>query len=146
MKKFLSLLLVAGLLVCALCSCGGSPQKDGKDAESKTKVESQTESADRQTSSVQSEAQSQQVQVEPVTPEPKRPEPVYYHAAIKGAVIVEQDGSSGFSYVKRCDSCGYTESNITINTHSTYGEMHSGFTCYKCHTHQEIVIKTTQTN
>jgi len=144
MKKVISLLLVGSVLICALCGCGENA-KDSKSTEIQT--ESQTESADRQTSSVQSEAKNQtQVQVEPVTPEPERPKPVYYHAAIKGAVIVEQDGSSGYYYMRKCDSCGYTESNCKVGAHSTYGETHSGWTCYKCHAHQEIVIKTTQTN
>ena len=43
MKKVISLMLVAGVLVCALCGCGGSPQKNGEKAkQSDTKADDPT--------------------------------------------------------------------------------------------------------
>ena len=133
MKKVISLLLVAGMLICTLCGCGKSFQKDGKDAESKT--ESQTESASEQTPSVQSESQTQT--------EPEKAEPTYYHAALKGAVIVNQDGSPSFKWSKKCEACGKVESSTNLHN-ATGGTYHGGFTCFSCHETQQFEIETTK--
>jgi len=130
MKKVISLLLVGSVLICALCGCGENA-KDSKSTEIQT--ESQTESADRQTSSVQSEAKNQtQVQVEPVTPEPERPKPVYYHAAIKGAVIVEQDGSSGYYYTDIPANDTSAECIIAKNRYGEIGTVKLNWNSEKC--------------
>ena len=145
MKKVISLLLAALLCIGVCCGCGEKAKSDKK---TESKTESQTESASEQTPSVQSESQTQteSKKAEPTTPEPEKAEPTYYHAAIKGAVILEQDGSPNFVYCKKCDACGYTQSNIRTNVSAKLGEMHSSFLCFECHQNQEIVIKTTQTD
>ncbi|MBQ0083842.1 MAG: hypothetical protein KBS52_03645 [Clostridiales bacterium] len=134
MKKVISLLLVAGMLVCALCGCGENTKESPN-----TETESQMESDDRQTASIQSEAKSQsQVQTESVTPEP-----TYYHAAIKGAVIVNQDGSPSFKWSRKCEECGKVESNTNLHN-ATGGTYHGSFSCTACHETQQFEIKTTK--
>lgn len=132
MKKVISLLLVAGLLVCALCGCGEKAKRDKK---TESKTESQTESVSEQTMSVQSESQTQT--------EPEKAEPTYYHAALKGAVIVNQDGSPSFKWSKKCEACGKVES-ITNLYNAIGGTYHGGFTCTACHETQQFEIKTTK--
>lgn len=73
----------------------------------------------------------------------EEPEPTYYHSAIRGAVIVNQDGSPRFSYSKKCESCGEVENN-TNNTYATGGTLHGGYFCTYCKTNGQFEIKTTE--
>ena len=67
--------------------------------------------------------------------------PYITHVAIEGAVIVSQDGTANFSYYRKCEACGYVESNVKNNTSGSYGKLTSGFYCPKCKNHQDIIIE-----
>ncbi len=131
MKKFISLLLVAGLLICALCGCGGSPQKDGKKAKTKESQVAQRDKDDNPSSESS------------MLYEQEENEPTYYHAAITGAVIVNQDGSPSFVYKNKCESCGRTQSG-TVSANATSGTLHGGYHCPFCNTSGQFEIETTQ--
>lgn len=70
-------------------------------------------------------------------------EPTYYHAALRGAVVTEQDGSPRFTYVKKCESCGTVQSGSNT-TNATGGVLHGGFLCFGCKETQQFEIETTQ--
>ena len=64
------------------------------------------------------------------------------HVAVQGAVIVRQDGTASFTYCKKCEACGYIESNTRINSGGTGpSKLTSSFYCPKCHNRQDIVIE-----
>ena len=69
-------------------------------------------------------------------------EKTYYHAALQGAVIVEQDGSRSFKYQKKCDACGYLD-NTRVNVSKGVGTLDTSFRCHECGNHQKVKIKTT---
>ena len=70
-------------------------------------------------------------------------EPTYYHAAICGAVVVEQDGSAHFTYVKKCEKCATVQSGSS-GANATGGVLHSSFLCSSCGETQRFEIKTTK--
>lgn len=70
-------------------------------------------------------------------------EPIYYHAAICGAVVTEQDGSTTFSYVKKCENCGKVQSGSCI-ANVVGGVLHGSFLCSGCKELQQFEIETTQ--
>lgn len=76
------------------------------------------------------------------TPQEIRTEKMYYHAALQGAVIVEQDGTRNFKYQKKCDECGYLD-NICINVSKGVGTLDTSFRCHECGNYQKVKIKTT---
>lgn len=63
------------------------------------------------------------------------------HVALQGAVIVEQDGTSSFTYCRKCEACGYVESNMKRNTGGSYGKLVTSFYCPKCKNNQTIEIE-----
>lgn len=75
-------------------------------------------------------------------PQEIRTEKMYYHAALQGAVIVEQDGSRSFKYQKKCDACGYLE-NTRVNVSKGVGTLDTSFRCHECGNHQKVKIRTT---
>lgn len=70
-------------------------------------------------------------------------EPTYYHAALCGAVVTEQDGSPRFTYVKKCENCGTVQSGSST-TNATGGVLHSSFMCSNCRETQRFEIETTK--
>lgn len=76
------------------------------------------------------------------TPQEIRTEKTYYHAALQGAVIVEQDGSRNFKYQKKCGACGYLD-NTRVNVSKGVGTLDTSFRCRECGNHQKVKIKTT---
>lgn len=70
-------------------------------------------------------------------------EPTYYHAALCGAVVTEQDGSPRFTYVKKCESCGTVQSGSNT-TNATGGVLHGSFLCFECKETQQFEIETTK--
>lgn len=70
-------------------------------------------------------------------------EPTYYHAALCGAVVIEQDGSPRFTYVKKCENCGTVQSGSNT-TNATGGVLHGSFLCFGCKETQQFEIETTQ--
>lgn len=75
-------------------------------------------------------------------PQEIRTEKTYYHAALQGAVIAEQDGSRSFKYQKKCDVCGYID-NTRVNVSKGVGTLDTSFRCHECGNHQKVKIKTT---
>ncbi len=65
----------------------------------------------------------------------------YTHAALCGSIIVKQDGSTRYSYKKKCDTCGYVFPGTTSTSNSS-GTMSSGYRCPKCNTNGKIEIET----
>ncbi len=63
------------------------------------------------------------------------------HVALQGAVIVEQDGTSRFTYCRKCEACGYVESNMKRYTGGSFGKSTSSFYCPKCKNNQSIEIQ-----
>jgi uncharacterized protein YxeA len=63
------------------------------------------------------------------------------HVALQGAVIVKQDGTENYVYCRKCESCGYIESNMKCNAYaSPHATSSSGFYCPKCKKLQNIEI------
>lgn len=81
--------------------------------------------------------------IESAESEPEEPEPTYYHAAICGAVVTEQDGSTRFTYVKKCENCGMVQSG-KYTTNAAVGVLHGSFLCFGCKETQQFEIETTQ--
>lgn len=64
------------------------------------------------------------------------------HVALQGAVIVQQDGTEKYVYCRKCEACGYIESNMRCNTYgSPHGTLLSGFYCPECGNNQKIEIE-----
>ncbi len=64
------------------------------------------------------------------------------HVALQGAVIVQQDGTEKYVYCRKCEACGYIESNMRCNTYgSSHGTLLSGFYCPECGNNQKIEIE-----
>ena len=81
-----SLLLVSTAVLCFSCTaCRGETAEETTTAETTAQVQTSATTA--------------------YTPQEIRTEKKYYHAALQGAVIVEQDGSRSFKYQKKCDAC-----------------------------------------
>ena len=70
-------------------------------------------------------------------------EPTYYHAALCGAIVTEQDGSPQFTYVKKCENCGTTQSGSSV-ANATGGVLQGSFLCSNCRETQKFEIETTQ--
>lgn len=66
----------------------------------------------------------------------------FYHTAIKGAVIVSQDGGKSFSYQGHCEACGKTDTTMTKNTTASSGVLKSSFLCPNCGNQQSIEIES----
>lgn len=142
MKKFLIIALTLIILsgFCA-CSSGGYDEYvdyyEG-DAEAEAAAEAEYYATFEYKDSYETEPQTNYY----ATTQYQSPSrPYITHVAIEGAVIVNQDGTADFSYYKKCEACGYTESNMRINTSGSYGKLTSGFYCPKCKNHQDIIIE-----
>lgn len=70
-------------------------------------------------------------------------ESTYYHMAICGAVVIEQDGTPQFTYVTKCENCGQVQSGNSL-ANATGGVLHGSFFCSGCKETQQFEIKTTQ--
>ena len=117
------LLLVSAAVLCLGCTACGEESADG----------------------ISTTEATVQVQVSATTayaPREIRTEKTYYHAALQGAVIVEQDGSRSFKYQKKCDVCGYLD-NTRVNVSKGVGTLDTSFRCHECSNHQKVKIKTT---
>ena len=61
--------------------------------------------------------------------------------AVSGCNIREADESNGkIKYERKCDHCGWTPSNYVSTTFHSGKNQYGGFTCPKCHQHNNIVI------
>ena len=118
-----ALLLVSAAVLCVGCTACGEESADG-------------------ISTTETTVQVQASATTAYTPQEIRTEKTYYHAALQGAVIVEQDGSRSFKYQKKCDACGYLD-NTRINVSKGIGTLVTSFRCRECGNHQKVKIKTT---
>ena len=100
------------------------------------------ETAD-ETTTAETTVQSQTSATTAYTPQELHTQKKYYHAALQGAVIVEQDGSLSFKYQKKCDVCGYLD-NTRVNVSKGVGTLDTSFRCHECGNHQKVKIKTTE--
>lgn len=60
------------------------------------------------------------------------------HVALQGAVIVKQDGTGNYTYYRKCEVCGYIESNVQRSGYAISGKSSSSFYCQKCRSTQKI--------
>ena len=67
----------------------------------------------------------------------------YYHAAIEGCVIENQDGTDEVHYREKCEACGYVSSSTHTMWHS-FGGFTSSFHCPQCGNTQKVYIETSQ--
>lgn len=100
------------------------------------------EETEEETSTAETTAQVQTSATTAYTPREIRTEKMYYHTALQGAVIVEQDGSRSFKYQKKCDMCGYLD-NTRVNVSKGVGMLDTSFRCHECGNHQKVKIRTT---
>lgn len=63
--------------------------------------------------------------------------------AISGAIIVEDDHESTVVYSRKCDSCGYVESDRRV---TNPGGIISSFFCQKCGENSKLELRTTYSN
>lgn len=117
-----ALLLFSAAVLCLGCNACGEETADGIST-TETTVQYQTSATTAYTPQVLTEK-------------------TYYHAALQGAVIVEQDGSRSFKYQKKCDVCGYLD-NTRVNVSKGVGTLDTSFRCHECGNHQKVKIKTT---
>lgn len=64
----------------------------------------------------------------------------YYHTAISGAVITEDDGDGYYSYKEKCEYCDYVSSSEQT-LHSTFGTYSKTFKCPDCGNMNDIEIE-----
>lgn len=64
----------------------------------------------------------------------------YYHTAISGAVITEDDGDGYYSYKEKCEFCDYVSSSEQT-FHSTFGTYSKTFKCPDCGNMNDIEIE-----
>ena len=67
----------------------------------------------------------------------------YYHSAIEGAVITQQDGSELLSFSEKCENCGWVQSGSHMISHS-FGTYTSSFHCPDCGNNQHVEIETSE--
>ena len=132
MKTFICILTVALAVSLTACENDNSADDTTLPAASTAGVVSSSASSVYETET--------KPDIESTEPEP---EPTYYHAAICGAVVTEQDGSPRFTYVKKCESCGTVQSGSNT-TNATGGVLHGSFLCFGCKETQQFEIETTQ--
>ena len=65
---------------------------------------------------------------------------VYYHTAISGAVITEDDGDGYYSYKEKCEFCDYVSSSEQT-LHSTFGTYSKTFKCPDCDNMNDVEIE-----
>lgn len=63
----------------------------------------------------------------------------YYHSALEGCVIVEQDGSEHVVYQEKCEACGTLQSG-TRSVYHSFGTLNSSFHCYNCGNTQSVQL------
>lgn len=64
----------------------------------------------------------------------------YYHTAISGAVITEDDGDGYYSYKEKCEFCDYVSSSEQT-LHSTFGTYSKTFKCPDCGNMNDVEIE-----
>ena len=135
MKKKIKIILSAGL---ALTICLSFIACSKSTVETTTEKQSafSTENVSDATSSYNkiTEESTYEILTEEETSE------VYYHIAISGAVITEDDGDGYYSYKEKCEYCDYVSSSEQT-LHSTFGTYSKTFKCPNCGNMNDVEIE-----
>lgn len=135
MKKKIKVILSAGLAL-AIClsfiACNKSTVETATEEQSEFSTEriSDTTATYNQTK----EESKNEILTEEETSEE------YYHTAISGAVITEDDGDGYYSYKEKCEFCDYISSSEQT-LHSTFGTYSKTFKCPNCGNMNDIEIE-----
>ena len=135
MKKKIKIILSAGLAI-AICSsfiaCSKPTVETVTEKQSvfSTEITSDTTVSYNQT--------TEESKYENFTEEETSEE--YYHTAISGAVITEDDGDGYYSYKEKCEYCDYVSSSEQT-LHSTFGTYSKIFKCPNCGNMNDIEIE-----
>ena len=131
-KTLICAVLTVLLLICVFTGCAKSESEESYEASQTTTSTTQyttqttTQAYDNGFDTYEEETQTQ-----------------YYHAAIEGCVIENQDGSDEVHYREKCEACGYVSSSTHTITHS-FGTYNSSFHCPQCGNMQTVSIETNQ--
>lgn len=125
---------LAAALSVSLAACGNDSDRDNSTL-STISTSSNTDASKIPAVSEETQISSQDTEFEQ--------ESTYYHAAICGAVVTEQDGSPFFTYVKKCENCGKVQSGNS-KANATGGVLHGSFPCSECREIQKFEIETTK--
>ena len=129
-KTLICTLLTVLLLICAFTGCAKTENEENNETSSTATTASSVQTTATQAyDNGYDDAQEQ--------------EPQYYHSAIQGCVIENQDGSAMFSYKEKCEACGYVSSSSHMINH-TFGTYTSSFLCPKCNNVQSVEIESNE--
>lgn len=133
--------IVLALVLCiSIASCGESDLKD--EPESNLQNNSSSTESESFESNLKNNQDMPEQYTEKETPQinfNKPEEKVITHIAIQGAIITKQDGSSLYTYKKKCEACGHVASGTTSQSNSM-GTTKTSFTCFKCNNKQQVEI------
>ncbi len=132
-KSLICTLLTIMLLICVFTGCAKSESEESYEASQTTAATTQTTTQTETTQTYDNglDTYEEETQVQ------------YYHAAIEGCVIEEQDGSDEVHYREKCEACGYVSSSTHTMWHS-FGGFTSSFHCPQCGNMQKVYIETSQ--
>lgn len=135
MKKKIKIILSAGLAI-AIClsfiACSKSTVETTTEKQSLVSTESTSDATASYNQTT--EKSTYEILTEEETSE------VYYHIAISGAVITEDDGDGYYSYKEKCEFCDYVSSSEQT-LHSTFGTYSKTFKCPNCGNMNDVEIE-----
>lgn len=135
MKKKIKIILSAGfaLVIClSFIACSKSTVETVTEKQSLVSTESTSDTTASYNQTT--EESTYEILTEEETSE------VYYHIAISGAVITEDDGDGYYSYKEKCEYCDYVSSSEQT-LHSTFGTYSKIFKCPNCGNMNDIEIE-----
>ena len=132
-KTLICAVLTILLLICVFTGCAKSEDEESYEAPQTTTSTTQliTQTTTTQASDNGYDDYEEETQVQ------------YYHAAIEGCVIENQDGTDEVHYREKCEACGYVSSSSHTMWHS-FGTYNSSFHCPQCGNTQTVSIETSQ--
>lgn len=135
MKKKIKIILSAGLalVIClSFIACNKSTVETTTEKQSAFPTESESDATASYNQTT--EESTYEILTEEETSE------VYYHIAISGAVITEDDGDGYYSYKEKCEFCDYVSSSEQT-LHSTFGTYSKTFKCPNCGNMNDVEIE-----
>lgn len=135
MKKKIKIILSAGfaLVIClSFIACSKSTVETVTEKQSLVSTESTSDTTASYNQTT--EESTYEILTEEETSE------VYYHIAISGAVITEDDGDGYYSYKEKCEFCDYVSSSEQT-LHSTFGTYSKTFKCPNCGNMNDVEIE-----
>lgn len=135
MKKKIKVILSAGLAL-AICLSFIACNKSTVGTTTEEQSEFSTESTSDTTATYNQTTETSTL--ENLTEEGTSEE--YYHTAISGAVITEDDGDGYYSYKEKCEFCDYVSSSKQ-SLYSTFGTYSKTFKCPNCGNMNDIEIE-----